>query len=85
MKPGPLERTYNGEIRSKHDGTRVSLKGWVHRVRDHGGILFMDLRDTTGLVQVVFSQQQGKADISSDSGSGVSLTGCACARNQLFP
>ncbi len=42
-----------GELRADHSGQDTRLSGWVHRVRDHGGVLFIDLRDHYGLTQVV--------------------------------
>ncbi len=42
-----------GQLRPDHAGQSIRLSGWVHRVRDHGGVLFIDLRDHYGVMQVV--------------------------------
>ncbi|WP_165321290.1 aspartate--tRNA ligase [Rhizorhabdus phycosphaerae] len=47
-------RTHScGQLRSEHVGTQVRISGWVHRKRDHGNLLFVDLRDHYGLTQIV--------------------------------
>jgi aspartyl-tRNA synthetase len=48
-----MRSEYCGRIDRKHLGQAVTLCGWVHRRRDHGGVIFIDLRDREGLVQVV--------------------------------
>ncbi|MGB7904499.1 MAG: OB-fold nucleic acid binding domain-containing protein, partial [Steroidobacteraceae bacterium] len=50
----PMRTHYCGDVNERLVGSTVEVAGWVHRRRDHGGVIFVDLRDRDGLLQVVF-------------------------------
>jgi aspartyl-tRNA synthetase len=77
----PIRTVWCGELRAKHEGLEVTLNGWAHRVRDLGGLLFIDLRDRTGLVQLTIDPEtQGKPDIKPES--SLSVTGRVVLRDE---
>ncbi len=65
MKQPPRPNTYRdawcGALDADRAGENVRVSGWVHRRRDHGGLIFIDLRDRSGLVQLVFHPGEGFA------------------------
>jgi aspartyl-tRNA synthetase len=59
-RPNAYRDRWAGQLRRDDVGSEARVAGWVHRRRDHGGLIFIDLRDRTGLVQVVFRPEEAK-------------------------
>jgi aspartyl-tRNA synthetase len=58
LQPNGYRDTWCGQVLSDRVGSGVRVAGWVHRRRDHGGLIFIDLRDRTGIVQLVFNPDE---------------------------
>ena len=66
-----MYRTHTcGELRSSHAGQAVTLAGWLHKRRDHGGLIFIDVRDRYGLTQVVVDPSQADAYATAEKARG---------------
>lgn len=77
-------RTHHcNQLRTENVGETVKLSGWIHRKRDHGGLLFIDLRDTTGLTQCVIDTDHAQfAEVESwRVESVITITGKVIARS----
>ncbi len=68
------------ELRKEQVGQQISLSGWIHRKRDHGGVLFIDLRDNYGITQVVCSGKIGEELSNCRVESVIQVTGKVIAR-----
>ena len=76
----PQRTVWCGEVRASHVGQEVTLNGWAHKVRDLGGLLFVDLRDRTGIVQLMIDPEtMGKQDIKPET--CLSFTGQVALRD----
>lgn len=58
-----MRSIYCGELKEGHIGQSVTICGWVHYRRDLGGLIFLEMRDLTGLVQVVFTPGEGTSEV----------------------
>ena len=58
LRPNDYRDTWCGQVLGDREGSDARVAGWVHRRRDHGGLIFIDLRDRTGVVQLVFNPDE---------------------------
>ena len=83
-----MKRTmYAGRVRSEHIGQEITLKGWVGRRRDLGGLIFIDLRDREGIMQLVINPETVSSDVMATAESlrnefVIEVTGVVAQREQ---
>ena len=84
LKSAPYRTHTCGELRQSHIGQIVKLSGWVHRKRDHGDLVFIDLRDHYGLTQCVIEQGRGDFKIAEGlrNETVITVTGVVYARTK---
>lgn len=78
---------YAGRVRSEHIGTSITLKGWIGRRRDLGGLIFIDLRDREGIMQLVINPEEVSASVMATAESlrsefVIEVSGVVTAREQ---
>jgi aspartyl-tRNA synthetase len=77
-----MKRTHTcGELRVADEGHTVVLNGWVHRIRDHGGVYFLNLRDRYGITQIVIDEDADPALV--ETASGLRMEYCVAIRGTV--
>jgi aspartyl-tRNA synthetase len=71
-----------GDLRADHAGQKVQLCGWVDRSRDHGGVIFIDLRDRSGSVQITVDPELASADASLQAACAAAFATASHLRNE---
>ena len=72
-------------LRKTDVGSTVRISGWVHRVRDHGGVLFIDLRDHYGVTQVVADPDSPAFKRAAAGAAAIQAAADGCRFRPLFP
>jgi len=80
MKANIYRSIHCGEVNEKHIGEVIRVAGWVENIRDHGGVIFVDLRDETGVVQIVSNDDSIFNDLTRES--TISLEGTVRMRDE---